>query len=174
MEKFLLLVFVLIVGGCSGDAAVSHNNSPIEWDMSKDDEVLAFAKIQLKTFEDEGFTEVTEGESDSLVSSKKIRVWVNDRATEKYKGLSEGDVFDVGSAVIRVMLDDQSQIEKITAAIKAAPGKNPDANDWMFLVATPEGVVVVDDEGQWQFGALPSCNFCHVNKLSTDGLFGLP
>lgn len=174
MERCFLLVMVLMVGGCTGDAVVSQNTSAIEWDMSKDDEILSFAKIQIKTFEQEGFSEVTEGGTDSLVSANKIRVWVNDNAAQKYKTLTEGDVFEVGSTVIRVILDDQGGTNKITAAIKAAPGKNPDANDWMFVVASPDGVVAVDESDQWQFGALPSCNFCHVNRQGTDGLFGLP
>lgn len=169
-----VLVVLCLLSGCSGESVVSQNTSVIEWDLSEDDEILAYAKIQIKTYDSEGFVEVTNGETDSLVGANKIRVWASEAIADQYRALAVGDAFAAGSTVIRVIYDEASQVKKITAVVKAAPGKNPDAGDWMFIVASPDGVVNVNDNNQWQFGALVECNFCHVNRLDTDGLFGLP
>ena len=168
------MMVIFIISGCTGKTALTQNTSPMTWDMSKEDELLAYAKIQVKTFESEGYTEVTTGETDSLVSRDKIRVWVNNDAAEKYKDLKEGDSFSVGSTVIRALYDEHSQINKITASVKAAPGQNPDASDWIFVVADADGFINIDESNQWEFGALEACNVCHINQSATDGLFGLP
>lgn len=171
--KNVVLLLSLGLFGCTGGEVVSQNTSLITWDMDKKDELMAYAKIQIKTFESEGYTEVTNGETQSLVSSDKIRVWVNNAEADNYVLLKEGMQFPVGTTVIRVLYDGDSQPKKITASIKAASNQNPDASDWVFAVSEPNGVLMPDDTDGWQFGALEACNICHINQSATDGLFGL-
>ncbi|WP_156312511.1 hypothetical protein [Marinagarivorans algicola] len=172
MKKLTILLSLSLVG-CTGDRASSHNNSVITWNMDQEDELMAYTKIQIKTYENEGYTEVTSGNTHSLVTSDTIRVWVNNAAAYDYLTLHQGMHFPVGTTIIRVIYGMDNQPKKITASVKAAANQNPDASDWIFAVADIDGVFMKDNKNHWQFGALEACNACHVNRLLTDGLFGL-
>lgn len=175
MKKLLSIFMISIaVSSCSGkDEIVSQHQALLKWDMSEQDELMAYAKIQMKSYQEEGFVEVTNGEILSLVGSDPIRVWVSKGVAENYKNLRSDYSFPIGSTVIRVLYDQESNVKKITASIKAAQNQNPDASDWVFAVADARGVINMDQYGKWQFGSMESCNVCHVTRLSTDGLFGL-
>ncbi len=175
MKKLLSIFMISVaVSGCSGkDEIVSQNQALLKWDMSEQDELMAYAKIQMKSYQEEGFVEITNGETISLVGSDPIRVWVSKNVAENYKNLRSDYTFPIGSTVIRVLYDEESNVKKITASIKAAQDQNPDASDWVFAVADDRGVISMNDNGEWQFGPIASCNVCHVTRLSTDGLFGL-
>lgn len=149
-------------------------NGITEWNLAADDEILAYTKLQIKTYSSGGYEEVTVGPTASAVSTDMMRVWINYGQADAYKNLGTGSSFPVGTTILRVLYSDMGEITKVTATVKAGTGVNPASNDWIFAVTDADGVVAEDDAGNLQIGALTSCNTCHTTRLDTAGLFGLP
>ncbi|WP_422380802.1 hypothetical protein [Marinicellulosiphila megalodicopiae] len=172
-----LIVFASTLTSCLQEDKITEvgffANQITFWNLSQEDELLAYTKLQIKTYQGDNFKEVTNGETHSSVSNDKIRVWVTSDQAEQYKSLNSDSSFPIGSTVIRVLYNEDNEATKITATVKADKGSNPMSNDWVFAVANTQGVVEVDEHGKWQFGAIESCNMCHTHQDETDGLFGL-
>lgn len=177
ISQFITLFSIALLSACGGDSS-SITPLPVnditEWNLAVDDELLAYTKLQVKTYQSEGFEEVTDGLTASGVSTDLMRVWINNGQAEQYKNLNTTSTFPVGTTVLRVLFDEANEVKKVTATVKASRGTNPASNDWVFAVTDSNGVVAVDDAGKLQMGALTSCNTCHTTRLDTDGLFGLP
>lgn len=176
-SKTLILLFITALSACGAEnssTTVLPVNDVTEWNLNVDDEILAYTKLQIKTYQSEGFEEVTNGLTSSNISSNLMRVYINNNQAEQYKNLNSNSTFPVGTTILRVLFDDQNEVTKVTATVKASRGTNPASNDWVFAVTDANGVVAWDDDGKFQMGALVSCNTCHTTRLDTDGLFGLP
>jgi hypothetical protein len=175
---FALSAFLF--AGCAGGDVQSEsteimttNSEPIVWNLAQDDELMAYTKLQMKSYAKSGYIEVTSGLTGSAVSVDKMRVWVSSPQAQNYQNLSLASNFPVGTTVLRVMHDAAGNPKTITATVKAPFGTNPKSADWVFAVADANGVIARDDLGEWRFGALEACNLCHNTRLDTDGLFGL-
>lgn len=173
----IVMVGIFLAGclgnGQQGSDVITMNDMPMSWDLNQEDELLAYTKVQIKTYADEGYTEITNGGTASAVSSDPMRIWINSDQAQAYRDLNESSSFPIGTTIIRALYDSQGNVKKITAVVKGIEGANPGSNDWMFAVSDHNGVLDSNTTGQLQFGALANCNVCHIQKLDTAGLFGL-
>ena len=64
---------------------------------------------------------------------------------------------NVGTVIVREVLDAQGAISSITAIAKGPPGLDPTLGDWWFAKADPSG-----------------SHSCHVPRAAEDYLFGVP
>ncbi len=85
------------------------------------------------------------------------------------------DAFLEESAVIvRVVTDAEQTPKRLTFMIKADPGYYPDGGDYYYAVTELDGAISVDEDGLPQAGQLASCARCHLDRASSDWLFGVP
>lgn len=78
------------------------------------------------------------------------------------------------TVIVRVVMDPDWTPKKLTFMIKEAPGSFPASGDYYYAVTALDGSIAFDDAGQPQAGALPECASCHIERASSDFLFGVP
>jgi hypothetical protein len=95
-------------------------------------------------------------------------VYANDRARAAFDAV-EPTTFPVGSVIVREKLakpDDQSP-EMLAVMVKRAPGFNPRAGDWEFLLVDGSASKVIERQKKG------SCLDCHVSQRERDFVYPL-
>jgi hypothetical protein len=96
-------------------------------------------------------------------------VYVNDAARAAFAD-ARRDPFPVGSIIVREKLAraDAAQAQLLAVMVKRAPGFNPEAGDWEFLIA--DGALAKVRERQKR----GSCLDCHAAQRAHDFVFSMP
>ena len=76
--------------------------------------------------------------------------------------------------IVRVVTDAQWNPKRLTFMIKGEPGYYPGGGDYYYAVTELDGTITVDDNGVAQAGRLPDCARCHLERTSSDWLYGVP
>lgn len=74
---------------------------------------------------------------------------------------------DVGTVIVREVLDANGQVAKLTLMAKGPAGYDSTLGDWWFGEADPMG-------NPTKMGRLTECHSCHVPRATEDYLFGVP
>jgi hypothetical protein len=80
---------------------------------------------------------------------------------------TEAMKIDVGTVIVREVLDANGQVAKLTLMAKGPAGYDPTLGDWWFGQADPMGTPT-------KMGRLTECHSCHVPRANEDFLFGVP
>lgn len=122
---------------------------------------------------------VTDGPQTSVgAPGADIVVWTRPDDVERYQTISahaagSGAELGIGAMVVREVLDEDGELEKVTVIAKAPLEVHEALGGWVFGVYSPMGEVLADEEGVLA-GALPACTGCHLARVDDDFLFGLP
>ncbi len=80
---------------------------------------------------------------------------------------------EVGTVIVREVLDAQGATSKLTVMAKGPSGYDPTLGDWWFGEADPQGQPLVEN-GAVRLGRLDDCHGCHIPRATSDYLFGVP
>lgn len=78
-----------------------------------------------------------------------------------------------GALIVREVLDEAGNVQKLTLMAKGPAGYNPELGDYWFAVTELDGTPVVED-GVTLVGRLQGCYGCHDGRAGDDFLFGVP
>jgi hypothetical protein len=144
------------------------------------DEAAALASIAHGAYKkSSSFVEVTEAPFPSTVTAgATISEWVSAAGAKAFDEVSPGvsgskPSIPVGTMIVRAVLDDDGETQKLTLMLKGPPGYNPDLGDWWFGVTDPNGVPAESDAGA-MIGRLTQCYSCHIPRSDDGYLFGAP
>lgn len=115
----------------------------------------------------------------NIPGGKMIDVWVTESVASEYAKVQldgEGSGVDLpeGTVIVREVIGDTGEVEKLTMMMKGEPGYFPGGGDWWYGVADPDGTIRVDDDGELMQGALTQCGGCHLSRPNDGYLFGIP
>lgn len=138
--------------------------TPTAFDLQTMEKVM-----QYKT---RGFQQVNRISYASTLGAFEINVYVAGDAATYWRIHPETDAstpltLNVGTVIVREVLDAQGAVSSITAIAKGPPGFDPTLGDWWFAKADPSGTPS-------QIGAVTACHSCHVPRAADDYLFGVP
>jgi hypothetical protein len=74
---------------------------------------------------------------------------------------------EVGTVIVREVLDANGQVAKLTLMAKGPAGYDPTLGDWWFGEADPAGTPT-------KMGRLTECHSCHIPRANEDFVFGVP
>jgi hypothetical protein len=173
--RFILIGFIATISlstGCTvqayPDAAVSE--APEISRMLKDGAYRGNGFVQMNT---------VPYESD-LAPGAKVTCYVSKDAALAYAGIVPDlktaltGQFPVGGIVVREVIDAAGKVQKLTVMVREQRGYYPDVGDFFFGVTDLGGQPMADANGQMQWGRLPACAGCHMQRAGAEYLFGVP
>jgi hypothetical protein len=170
--RFFLVGFVTTLSlGCSVQA---YPDAPV----SESPEISVMLAKQ--EYRGNGFVQMNTAPYDSdLAPGSKIMCYVSKDAALAYAGIVPDlktaltGEFPVGGIVVREVSDAQGKVQKLTVMRREQRGYYPDVGDFFFGVTDTSGRPMPDANGQVQWGRLPSCAGCHIQRSGAEYLFGV-
>jgi hypothetical protein len=156
--------------GCASVLALSACDSGETWDQTNLDVITThqgFVRIDAHAF----VTAIAPATAD-------VDVFVDPLGAASYRLIDPGRtgshaMVPIGTQIVRVVLDGNGAIAKLTMMAKGPPGTNPSLGDWWFAETDPFGTPLDGDDGAPIMGAVAACATCHVDRASDDHLYGV-
>jgi hypothetical protein len=113
------------------------------------------------------------------VPGAQVQLWTRPEDAASYAdididGSGSGARLLEGAVVVREVLDEARVLTKLTLVVKGPNEANPALGGWLFGAFSPDGELLVDDNGEPLLGAVAACGACHLARSGDDFLFGVP
>jgi hypothetical protein len=170
--RFFVVGFIATLSlGCTVQA---YPDAPV----SEQPEISVMLKD--KSYRGNAFVQMNTVPYDSdLAAGSKIVCYVSKDAALSYAGIVPDlktaltGQFPVGGVVVREVVDAAGKVQKLTVMVREQHGYYPDVGDFFFGVTDTEGRPLPDANGQVQWGRMPTCASCHIQRSGAQYLFGV-
>lgn len=173
MRANLLFLFVSVTAGCMEPIETDGNgNAPAPSSQDAATNVATdFDRAMMQTaLTYKSFRRVNERSYTSTVGAFNINVYVHGDS-RTYRGIHPETtgtaMVDIGTVIVREVLDANGQVAKLTMMAKGANGYDGTLGDWWFAEADSQG-------NPTKMGRLTECHSCHIPRAAEDYLFGVP